>query len=164
MAQLSNIQAEQDSSNNARGELAPPVMPLPLASIRTSVFIETVLDTYRSRLLQFWTVDEVEMIEQDHMELVGAYKNEPGFKERIEKHDHTIMFNDAWNDEFSGRFTFLRQFSAGLGCVFANSATVESDFSVLKWEMDDFRSSMSNLSLEGVFQLKQVELLQKLVG
>jgi hypothetical protein len=161
VASLTTIRAERDSNNNARGEVAPPVMPFPLAQMRTSTFIDTILDKYRARLLLEWQADEVEMIETDHQELVHAYRHEPGFKERVDKQDHTTMFNHGWG-EFAGRFTYLRQFSAGLGCVFANTATVESDFSVLKWEMDDFRSSMSNITLEGVFQSKQTEIIAKL--
>jgi hypothetical protein len=46
--------------------------------------------------------------------------------------------------------------------VFANTASVESDFSVLKWEMDEFRSSMASLTLEGVLQSKQRTLLSSL--
>ena len=93
-----------------------------------------------------------------------SYQTEPGFKERVEKHDHLTWFNVGW-DEFKGRFQYLHQFCADLGCVFANTTTVESDFSsVLKWEMDNFRSSMAgNLTLEGVFQTKQRDLLAKLV-
>jgi hypothetical protein len=39
--------------------------------------------------------------------------------------------------------------------AFANTTSVESDFSILKWEKNDFRQSMMNLTLEGIFQAKQ---------
>jgi hypothetical protein len=159
---LTAIRAERDANNNAREYVSPAIMPLPLAMMRTSVFIDVILDRYRPRLIQSWNSDEIENIEKDHQELVNSYRTEPGFKERVEKHDHSTLFNVGW-DEFKGRFQYLRQFCAGIGCVFANTTTVESDFSVLKWEMDDFRSSMTNLTLEGVFQTKQRDLLAKLV-
>jgi hypothetical protein len=44
--------------------------------------------------------------------------------------------------------------------VFANTTSVESDFSILKWEMDEFRTSLMHLSLEGVFQSKQMAFLR----
>jgi hypothetical protein len=46
-------------------------------------------------------------------------------------------------------------FCGGLANAFANITSVESDFSILKWEKDDFRQSMMNLTLEGIFQAKQ---------
>jgi hypothetical protein len=53
------------------------------------------------------------------------------------------------------RFAMLRQFCGGLATVFPGSATVESDFSSLKCELDEFRSTLMELSLEGVMQCKQ---------
>ena len=46
-------------------------------------------------------------------------------------------------------------FCSGLANAFANTTSVESDFSILKWEKDDFRQSMMNSTLEGIFQAKQ---------
>ena len=46
-------------------------------------------------------------------------------------------------------------FCGGLGSAFANTTSVESEFNILKWEKDDFRQSMMDLTLEGIFQTKQ---------
>jgi len=54
-----------------------------------------------------------------------------------------------------GRFEHLRMFCGGLANVFANTTSAKSDFSILKWEKYDFRQSMMNLTLEGIFQAKQ---------
>jgi hypothetical protein len=53
----------------------------------------------------------------------------------------------------------LRTFCGGLATLFPNSTSVESNFSVLKWEKDPYRNNLLNLSLEGVFQSKQFEAL-----
>jgi len=45
-------------------------------------------------------------------------------------------------------------FCGGLANAFTNTTSVESDFSILKWEKDDFRQLMMN-TLEGIFQAKQ---------
>jgi hypothetical protein len=52
------------------------------------------------------------------------------------------------------------RFLWGFGDRVANTASVESDFSILKWEMDEFLTSLKHLSLEGVFQSKQMALLR----
>lgn len=51
---------------------------------------------------------------------------------------------------------------AGLAIVFHNSTSVEGDFSIAKWEHDPTRLSLANLSLEGIFQCKQTELLRSI--
>ncbi|CAM6032516.1 unnamed protein product [Sphagnum compactum] len=56
----------------------------------------------------------------------------------------------------------LRAFLDGLATAFANTIAVESDFSILKWEMDEFRTCLMHLSLEGIFQTKQHPILQSL--
>ena len=58
-------------------------------------------------------------------------------------------------DDLKGRFEHLRMFCGGFTNAFASTTSVESDFSILKWEKDDFRQSMMNLILEGIFQVKQ---------
>jgi hypothetical protein len=72
----------------------------------------------------------------------------------IDKHDDMTMFNDTW-DCAPDRFEHLRSFCGELATVLANITSVESDFSVLKWEMDDNRTVLMHLSLEGIFQAKQ---------
>ncbi|RHY88146.1 hypothetical protein DYB37_013566 [Aphanomyces astaci] len=46
-----------------------------------------------------------------------------------------------------------------MASVFANTTSVESDFSILKWEKDEFRMNLLDLSLDGIFQAKQFKLL-----
>ena len=57
----------------------------------------------------------------------------------------------------------LRDFCGGIATIFANTATVESDFSVLGWEKDEYRMSLMDVSLEGIMQWKQFDLLSRLV-
>ena len=158
---IADVKAERDSDNNA-GEDAPPVMPEQLAVLRTGVFIKNVLDPFREHLEDHWTPEEIDLVEEDHKALVTAYKTEPAFKQRLEKHNMKTMFNASW-DDCNGRFLHLRDFSAGLATAFHNTTSVESDFSILKWEFSGNRKSLSNLSLGGIFQTKQREALSKLL-
>jgi len=57
----------------------------------------------------------------------------------------------------------LKDFCGGIATVFPNTATVEADFSNISWEKDDFRKSLTYLSLEGILQCKQYDLLSNLV-
>ena len=55
-------------------------------------------------------------------------------------------------------------FCGGIATMFANTASVESDFSTLGWEMDDHRLSMTDLSLEGILHCKQFDVIEKLAS
>ena len=61
------------------------------------------------------------------------------------------------------KFQALRDFCEDIATVFANTASVKSDFSILGWERDEYRLSLTDLSLEGIMQSKQHELLKSLI-
>ena len=47
--------------------------------------------------------------------------------------------------------------------MFANTVSVESDFSILKWEKDEYMLFLTDLSLEGVLHCKQFDAIEKLI-
>ena len=76
-----------------------------------------------------------------------------------------ISFEDGWkivSDE-TRKFDILRDFCGGIATIFHNTGTVESDFSVLGWKKDEYRQSLMDISLEGIMQCKQFELLADLI-
>lgn len=109
-----------------------------------------------------WSESSIEQIERDHRALLCAYRNEPVFKKNIEecKLDRT-SFSKGWAPA-NGRFHALRDFCGGLASVFPNTATVESDFSVIGWEKNVYRKALTDFSLEGIIQAKQFRRLQEL--
>ena len=62
----------------------------------------------------------------------------------------------------SGQFTDIRRFSVGLTTAFPNTATVESDFSVLEWEKDDYRTALTKFSLESIIHCKHYKHMKEL--
>ncbi|KAH9536202.1 hypothetical protein CY35_17G095900 [Sphagnum magellanicum] len=138
--------AERNSRNEPADKEAPPVMPSDLVRVQPVMFFHDVLQPRNVHLIKAnWDEDAIYEIEQQHRNLVKAYKYEP-------------PFNDAW-EALGIRFTTLRTFCDGLTTLFPNSTSVESDFSVLKWEKDPYRDNLLDLSLKGVFQSKQFEAL-----
>jgi hypothetical protein len=87
--------------------------------------------------------------------------NEPLLKSKIDNLAVAIDFNVAWN-VVGDHFMDMRVVLAGLAIVFHNSTSMEGDFSIAKWECDPTRLSLANLSLEGIFQCKQTELLRNI--
>jgi hypothetical protein len=153
------IQAERDSRNDASDAL-PPTLPHELAKIRGSAFGEILL-AHVDHLRQFWSEESIADIEDQHKKLVRAYQNEPILQSKLDKCDHNTSFEAGWRI-VEGRFDVLRDFCGGIATIFANTASVESDFSILGWEKDEYLMSLTDLSLEGVMQCKQFELLSKL--
>ncbi len=157
---LTGVKAERDENNQPLDHNTPPVMPQQFVIVRPAKFIQEVLNKYRDRLLKFWTFDECEEIEADHRDLVKMYCDDENMRNVIDKHDVNTLFNDAW--DCVPRFKRLRAFCGGLATIFPNTTSVESDFSILKWELDAFRTALMHLLLEGIMQAKQCAILKQL--
>jgi len=73
-ARISRIVAESDANNESTDEL-PAVLLNELVRFEHSLFCRNV-QQHRERLLVRWTGAEIDIIEQEHQELVAAYHNE----------------------------------------------------------------------------------------
>ncbi|ETV77024.1 hypothetical protein H257_08940 [Aphanomyces astaci] len=86
------------------------------------------------------------------------------FRDVLDLHRERILrfcttFNDAW-DVASHQWLRLRAFCVGLATIVPNTTSVQSDFSILKWEIDPNWTDLMHLSLEGIFQAKHRFVLQ----
>ncbi len=105
----------------------------------------------------------IELIEQDHRDLLRAYRSEPHFASCINGcSSERTSFEQGWAAT-NGRFEGLREFCGGLATVFPNTSPVEADFSVIGWEKNVYRQSLTDFSLEGILQAKQYKRLCSLV-
>ena len=84
-------------------------------------------------------------------------------KAALDKCDVNTGFDSGWTIVEGRNLDILNDLCGCLATVFPNTASVESDFSQLAWEKDEYRMSITDLSLEGVLQCKQFELLSSLV-
>jgi hypothetical protein len=153
------IQAERDSNNNARELEAPPVMPVDLVKVHPGVFISEVVDQYRGHLAKHWSANLIDKAKSQHRELLAVYVRKPDVKAALNKHDEKTFFNEAW-DCLKGRFMQLCQLCGGFTTAFPNTTSVESDFSIVKWEKNDSRSNLTSLSLASIMHAKQFEQIK----
>jgi hypothetical protein len=72
---LSIVQVERDFRNNTAAELASPVFPQQLIKMRTSKFIEDVLDPRREMLMAAWGQERVHRVEDEHRALVAMCRS-----------------------------------------------------------------------------------------
>ena len=121
------------------------------------------LAVHLQQLRHSWTDASIAEIENEHRQLCIAYRKEPALKSALDAYAEISIksFSTAW-EIVEGRFEILRDFCGGIATVFANTALVESDFSILGWEKDKFRLSMTDLSLEDVMHCKQYKALSRL--
>jgi len=154
-----NIQAERDSANLSADNLSP-VLPHQLVKIPGREFTK-IVSVHVNRLKGAELVDKLEL---QHCQLLFAYQHEPSLKSALNGCDGNTSFESGWSIvEGASRFNVLKDFCGGIATIFPNTATVESDFSVLGWEKDEYRKSLTDLSLEGIMQCKQFDLMSSLV-
>jgi hypothetical protein len=161
--EISQIVSECDESNEATDEL-PPVLPHELCCIDMRQFVK-LLQNHRERLLPFFGVDGIEDISKEFAEFaefLRAFRDERLLREAVEKNSgKSVGFIDGWSPT-NDRFTMLQKCCGGLASAFPNTATVESDFSIIGWEKNDNRVDLTDFSLEGILHSKQFKDLQLL--
>ena len=130
-ARISRIVAERDANNESTDEL-PAVLPNELVRLEHSLLCRN-MQQHRERLLDRWTDTEIDIIEQEHQELVAAYHDEAPLQSALNACDEKTTFDDAWSI-IRGRFKYLLRFCGGVASVFPGTSQVESDFSNIKGE------------------------------
>ena len=138
----------------------PSILPHELVKLSTAVFGNTIVDVHLQQLRHFWDEKTIAQLETQHKELRTAYQREPALKLALDTYANVTnkSFQDAWSI-VEDRFEILMDFCGGIATIFPNTASVESDFSILGWEKDKFRLSLTDISLEGIMHCKQYEIL-----
>ena len=98
---------------------------------------------HRERLERTFSAVEFNRIANNIAHLQLAYREGTVFKAAVDASARFMDFPRCW-DFTSGQITYLRRFCGGLATAFLNTATVESDFSVLGWENDNYRTALTD--------------------
>ena len=150
---VDSIQAERDASNGSADFLIPPSTPAQLQLMSNRDF-SILLQQQRERLLHTWQSAEIDALEECFDDMKQLPAQDARVKAIVESEKQLGSFAEAWAP-FDNRFEPLKRFFGGLATVFPGTATVESDFSLINWEKDDFRAQLTDLSLEGILHSKQ---------
>ena len=154
---LSNISVERNSQNEPT-DTFPPVLPHELLKLRPFDFSQLVA-LQNGRLKLTFTEEQIIGINDDFKKLREAYRREDALKKIKLKFNHKTTFTNGWKG-FVDRFPLLCQFVGGLASVFPGTSTVEADFSVIGWEKNEYRTTLTNFSLEGILYCKQYDQLK----
>ena len=69
-------------------------------------------------------------------------QSEDPYRDAIKSSTNGCSFIDGWKCIGSGRFGNLKEFCGGLATVFPGTATVESDFSIVNYERNDYKTNL----------------------
>jgi hypothetical protein len=83
-----------------------------------------------------------------------ATKHDNRLRAILAEHGIHTPFCEAWAS-LDPKFHPHRGFCGALATVFPGTASVEADSSVIKWEKDEYRTSLADISLEGILHAKQ---------
>lgn len=158
---IAEICVQRDSANGPiTSDCLPPVLPHELVKTTAADFIRMVRrQSYR--LERRYNVEHIDVIADQHKGLSRAYRRDEVLRAGIDACDARTPFDVAWK-LLAPQYPDLVEYCGGLATVFPGTATVESDFSILRWEKDIFRKSLSHFGLEGVMHSKQYFLLESL--
>lgn len=151
-AGVHDIEPERDNNNDPMTSL-PPCDPLAFAKMLPSSFVAVVI-RFRTRLEKKFGASYIVALEEEHVALRDTYVKEEAFRSMLDAIDVNTGFCEAWS-LVQNRFPKLCEFAGGLASVYPGTARVESDFSIIGWEKDEYRTALMDVSLEGIMHAKQ---------
>ena len=97
-------------------------------------------------------------MEQEHQDIFRSIDVEPDLHASLSSCNDGVSFDSVWS-VVKVCFKSLRCFVGGISSVFLGRAQVESNFPIVKIEKDNFLSSLTDLSLEGILHSNQYVVL-----
>ena len=126
---------ERDAINRGTSTL-PPVLPKVLLNMSRAQFGDLVAGQVLL-IANKLSVEEIICLEDEFKAFKDQTYSEAGFRQQIEAMDDTISFDNAWKP-ISARYPLLCMLFRGLATVFPGTSTVESNFSVIGFDKDDY--------------------------
>jgi hypothetical protein len=145
---ITAVVAERTEDNEAYIDAAPDVLRHQLVRILPRDFW-VYLQRHRERLDYSFRNKVIETIGRQHKALYDSYHRQPDVKSSIDSFDDNAAYRDAWIG-LQDAYPLLERFVGGLATILPGTSTVESDFSVVKYEKNKNRMSLTDASLEGL--------------
>ena len=141
----------RDNSNNAIYDDPPACLPQEFVRLRNQDFT-SLLNAQMTRLLITKNQPDIALLENEFALLRNCYRfTDIPLKTPLDALPAAATFKDSWSiPSLAGRLDHLKDFAGDLASLFPHTATVESDFSIVKWETDGARTQMEHYSLEGI--------------
>ena len=156
----------KDETGSGKNEL-PPILPHQILKLRRAEWTANIRKQIPRLDQAGWTEGEIGRLETQHTALLRRYNEDEVFKAAVAVDDPTdarLDFEKAWKavDELGGDAELLKKFCGGMAVAFPNTATMEADFSDVRWERNEYMGGLTDFSLEGCLHSKQFQDLLKL--
>lgn len=119
-----------------------------LIKLSAADFIQ-MIGQHAFQLKHSYSFDQIDIIADERKTLIHAHRCEPMIKSVIDLLFSSSSFKDGWSS-FWARFLNLMEYCDVIATLFPRTNTVESEFSILRWEEDLFQKRLSNFGLEGI--------------
>ena len=147
------LSPQRDERNQSCFTSMPPSVPSQLLNLSTFEFTN-LLREEDVRLQHSFNVEYIGQLEREFNDFKDECRRDTSFKELVAIEKKTL--NEAW-DWLSDKYPKLMLFFGALGSVFPGTSSVESDFSIIGFEKDEYRTCLTNFALEGIMHCKQRE-------
>lgn len=130
-----------------------------------SIDFVDILGKHKDRILLSFDERELPKITEERYQLLRAFAKEPSLKSSLESVAHKPS-HQAWEPE-RRCFQSQRLYAAGLACMMPTTGRVESDISFMSYRKNEYKTTLSDFSLEGAMfsgQLKQLEHLLNILN
>ena len=137
------IDTVENQNVASSGTAYPPVLPVQLVQMRSFEF-NAIVDEQSDQLL---TEERLKKVQERHRELRRAYRDDESLRDLIDASNMATSFNQGWKCVSDAMFAEIKEFCGGLATVFPGTATVESDFSIVNYKKDEYRTALTDLRL-----------------
>lgn len=153
---VSNIVVERDNSNSGSDLETPPCLPHELVSLNGRDFAE-LLRSQRTRIVAAFDEHELDGLEDEFRELVGMYQKNQTIKEALDGCSLKTSFEGGWG--ILGTEAIMWWICI---CIPRNKHS-RVRFFCQRMEKNEYRTGLTDFSLEGILQCKQYEALTSLL-
>jgi hypothetical protein len=154
---MKGIDAIESQNDASTGTEYPPVLPHQLVKLRSHEF-NSILIEQRGRMAE----EAFDAVEDQHRKMLRQYRDDQHFRNQVDILKDNYDFVECWDHVNCLKYGALREFCGGLATLFPGTASVESDFSIVNYEKDLFRASLTDFSREGILHAKQYNLVKSL--
>ena len=165
---IHDISALRNNNGEAIYDEIPAVLPGQLVALTSAQFGDLLTQQKERWLVTHPVVANpkslrLSRVEDEFTRMKFLYRTDAAFKARVDGTPDTAGFQEAWSISALGQsFDVLRVFVGGLASPYPTTGTVESDFSVLRWEKDDHRMALQDFTLEAILQCKESDRLDEI--
>ena len=108
-----------------------------------------LIDCQCIHLLTAYAQNALIGLENESKHFKQKISTEHNFCEMGQQMDDYALFDNSWS-AISSRYPLLCNFFVGLACTVEGTSIVKSDFSIIRYEKDDYCSSLANISIEAI--------------